>query len=241
MKAIILAAGLGSRLAPLTNNKPKALVEFNGKPMLQGLIEQLKEQGFDKLLINVHHFGDLVIDFLKQHNNFGIDITISDERNLLLDTGGAVIKAARFFNGDEPILIHNVDIYSDFDFTRLIENHNKFGALVTLAVRERESSRKLLFDENYNLSGWRNINTGEFKWVNSQPENYLERAYSGIYVASPEYPKTIKQSGSFSIVHEWLKLAKTNLIKGIEYNEGFWFDLGTINKIKEAEEAINKE
>jgi len=241
MKAFILAAGLGSRLAPLTNNKPKALVDFNGKPMLQGLIERLKKQGFDKLLINVHHFGDLVIDFLKQHNNFDIDITVSDERNLLLDTGGAVVKAVRFFNGGEPVLVHNVDIYSDLDFTKLIENHTNSDALVTLAVRERESSRKLLFDENFNLSGWRNLNTGEFKWVNSQPEHYLERAYSGIYIASPGYPEKIKNSGSFSIVPEWLKLASENKIKGVEHNTGLWFDLGSIEKIKQAEKAINKE
>ena len=239
MKAFILAAGLGSRLAPLTNNKPKALVDFNGKPMLQRLIERLKNQGFDKLLINVHHFGDLVIDFLKQNNNFDIDIAISDERNKLLDTGGAIIKAAWFFKGKEPVLVHNVDIYSDLNFVDLIKHHQNSGALVSLAIRDRESSRKLLFDKRFILSGWRNLNTGEYKWVNGQPDNYLERAYSGIYIASPDYPEKIKNNARFSIVPEWLKLAQENKIKGDEHNKGLWFDLGSIEKIKEAEKAVN--
>ena len=238
MKAFILAAGLGSRLAPLTNNKPKALVEFNGRPMLQELIVRLKKQGFDQLLINIHHFGDKVLEFLEENNNFGIDISVSDERELLLDTGGAIVKAAGFFKGNEPVLVHNVDIYSNLEFSGLIKIHKESNALVTLAVRNRVTSRKLLFDERLRLTGWRNIKTGEYKWVDKQSAGYKERAYSGIYVASPDYPEQIKMSGSFPIVAQWLRLAKTNLIKGVEHNEGHWFDLGSVEKIAEAERFI---
>lgn len=238
MKAFILAAGVGSRLKPITGNKPKALVEFNGKPMLQGLIERLKAQGFNQLLINVHHFGDMIIDFLKQHDNFGIDIKISDERDQLLDTGGAIVKAGWFFEGESPVLVHNVDIFSNLNFKDLIQKHRNSKALISLIVRERASSRKLLFDNNMQLTGWKNVKTGEYKWVNQKQEQYREIAYSGIYVASPGYPEQIKDSGSFSIIPQWLQIAKHHVINAEMHNEGLWFDLGTINKIKDAEKAI---
>ena len=240
MKAFILAAGLGSRLVPLTDYKPKALVEFNGRPMLQGVIEQLKKQGFDQFMINIHHFGDLVLDFLKRHDNFGVEINISDERDLLLDTGGAMVKASWFFEGEEPVLVHNVDIVADFDFVQMMELHRDSGALVSLAVRNRTSSRKLLFDESMELTGWKNIKTHEVKWVKEQSGKYQERAYSGIYVASPDFPALIKQEGSFPIIPVWLSLAKLYSIKGVEYDQGFWFDLGSVEKIKEAESKIEK-
>jgi len=240
MKAFILAAGVGSRLKPLTNDKPKALVEVNGKPMLQGLIERLKAQGFNQLLINVYHYGDKIIDFLKQHDNFGIDIKISNEHNQLLDTGGAIVKAGWFFEGNSPVLVHNVDIFSDLDFKNLIQNHQNSKALISLVVRERASSRKLLFDRKMNLTGWRNVKTNEYKWVNEKQEQYYEIAYSGIYVASPGYPKQIKDSGSFSIIPQWLQIAKRHVIKANMQNEGLWFDLGSIDKIREAEKAITK-
>jgi len=240
MKAFILAAGVGSRLKPLTENKPKALVDVSGKPMLKGLIERLKTQGFNQLLINVYHFGDMIVDFLKYHNNFGIDITISDEHDQLLDTGGAIVKAGWFFEGDSPVLVHNVDIFSDLNFKDLVEKHQNSKALISLIVRERASSRKLLFDNKMQLTGWRNIKTSEYKWVNEKQKQYYEIAYSGIYVASPDYPEQIKDSGSFSIIPQWLEIAKHHLVKAEIHDEGLWFDLGTIDKIKEAEKAITK-
>ncbi len=239
MKAFIMAAGKGTRLAPLTNRKPKALVEVNGKPMLKLLIEYLKKQGFDQFLINIHHHGSLIIDFLKQNNNFDVSIEISDERNQLLDTGGAIVKAARFFKGEEPVLVHNVDIISNTDFVTLIEQHKNTKALVTLLTRNRNSSRKLLFNKHMHLTGWVNLNTGEYKWVNNPTNQYIARAYSGIYVASADYPDKIKARGSFSIVPRWLQMARTEIIIGTEDNNGYWFDLGSIKKIKEAEEILN--
>ncbi len=241
MKAFILAAGLGSRLAPLTNDKPKALVDFNGRPMLQYLIERLKEQGFNHLLINIHHFGELILNFLEKNKNFGVDISVSDERGQLLNTGGAIVKAAAFFKGNNPVLVHNVDIYTDLDFSQLIEAHKASGALVSLAVKNRNSSRKLLFDEQMRLKGWKNLKSKEYKWVNNKTTGYIERAYSGVYIASPEYPGLIKQTGSFPIVPQWLRLAKNQLFKGIEHNEGHWFDLGSMEKIKAAQRVIKKE
>ncbi|RLD90177.1 MAG: nucleotidyltransferase family protein [Bacteroidetes bacterium] len=239
MKAFILAAGLGSRLAPLTNHKPKALVAVNGKPMLQNLIERLKSQGFDELLINVHHFGGLVVDFLKAHDNFGVNVAISDERNGLLDTGGAIVKAGWFFKGEEPVLVHNVDVYSDMDFVKLIHQHSKSKALVTLVTRSRISSRKLLFDSKNRLIGWKHLQKNETKWVGKPVTYVLERAYSGIYVASPLYPDLIRQKGSFSIIPEWLDMAARASIMGIEHNDGLWFDLGSVDKINDAESKMN--
>ena len=202
--------------------------------------KRLKAQGFNQLLINVHHYGDMITDFLKYHNNFGIDITISDESKQLLDTGGAIVKAGWFFQGNSPVLVHNVDIFSNLNFKKLIEQHQNSKAMISLIVRNRESSRKLLFDRKMNLTGWRNVKTNEYKWVNEKQEQYYEIAYSGIYVASPDYPEHIKDSGSFSIIPQWLKIAKHHSIKAEIHNEGLWFDLGTIDKIKDAEKAITK-
>ncbi len=235
MKAFILSAGLGTRLAPLTNNKPKALVEVNGKPMLQNLIERLVQQGFDEFCINIHHFGDRVLEFLEHHHHFGVNITLSDERKQLLDTGGAIVKAATFFNGDEPVLVHNVDVFTDMDFAGFMEEHQKSGALVSLVTRNRASSRKLLFDKQNLLAGWKHLENNEVKWVNKPVAEVNERAYSGIYVAAPSYPDKLKGKGSFSIIGEWLRMAKHHAIRGVEYNEGFWFDLGSVDKIAEAE------
>ena len=240
MKAFILAAGLGSRLAPLTHQKPKTLVPVNGKPMLQNLIERLKEQGFDELLVNVHHFGDLVVDFLKDHDNFGISIAISDERDRLLDTGGAVVKAGWFFKGNEPVLVHNVDVYTDMDFVQLLHQHHQSKALVSLVTRDRVSSRKLLFDEGNFLKGWKHLQNNEIKWVGKPAPGAIERAYSGVYVAAPAYPDLMRQQGSFSIIPEWLDMAARASIMGVEHNEGSWFDLGSVDKIKEAESKLNK-
>jgi len=231
---------LGTRLGDDTKDKPKALVKFNGKPMLQGLLENLKTQGFDKVCINIHHFGDMILQFLEKHHNFGLDICISDERNKLLDTGGAVKKAAVFFQGNEPVLVHNVDVFTNLDFYDFFVKHDKSGALVSLLVRDRMSSRKLLFDNSLKLQGWKNIKTGEYKWTNGPLKDYRERAFSGIYVASPQFPDKIDKHGNFPVVPVWLDLARDNLIKGVEHNDSLWFDLGTQEKIKAAENILGK-
>jgi len=242
MKAIILAAGLGTRLAPLTNDRPKALVEVNGITMLERLIVKLKMIGITNILVNVHHHPDLVIDFLKNNENKwnGVNIEISDESNELLDTGGAIKKASTFFEGDENILIHNVDVISEVDFGELQEYHRENKNLVSLCVRERESSRGLLFDAQNKLCGWTNNKTAEFKWVKQKPETYFPKAYSGVYLASPEFAEKIPFDGSFSIIDAWLKMAETENISAFDETTQYWFDLGSIEKIKTAEAYLKK-
>ncbi len=235
MKAIILAAGLGSRLKSITNNKPKALVEVNGIPMLEMVIQNLKGQGVHDFLINIHHFGQSIIDFLTKNNNFGVNITISDERNKLLDTGGAILKASDFIQGSEPILVHNVDIISSIKIDDLLNNHIANNSIATLCVRKRNSGRGLLFNDNMHLIGWTNIEKQEYKWVDNTFTDYSLFAFSGIYLISPDFTKQIKQKGKFSIIDTWLEIAKSNTITGFIDTSDIWHDLGTAHKINIAE------
>lgn len=153
---MIFAAGLGTRLKPLTDNMPKALVPVAGIPMLERVILRLKENGFDNITVNIHHFGQQIIDFLNAHNNFGVQIHISDERDLLLDTGGAIRKARPFLDGNEPFLVHNADILTDIDLRTFYQYHLDNHAEASLLVSKRKTSRYLLFDQHYQLKGWTN-------------------------------------------------------------------------------------
>lgn len=238
MKAFILSAGLGTRLGVLTKDKPKALVEFNGKPMLQGVIERLKSQGFNQFCINVHHHAEKIIRFVEKHHFFNVDIVFSDERQALLDTGGALVKASDFFKGDENVLVHNVDIYISIDFSRVMKAHTESHALTTLLVKNRKSTRKLIFNETLTLKGWKDLKNNRFLWADKPLPHYLEKAFSGAYIASPELPFLLKKEGAFPIVPAWIELSKNHTIKGFEHN-GLWFDLGTPEKIKTAESIIN--
>ena len=236
MKAMILAAGMGTRLGEMTRNQPKALVLFHDKPMLEQLLLRLKKQGFHQILINVFHFERQIIDFVKNHANFGLDIQFSNEKEQLLDTGGAIWFARDFFRGEEPVLVHNVDIFSDLDFQKMEQQFAATKALAGLVVRKRQTSRYLLFDNGQRLTGWENSKTGEQKWVTGKPEKYTRLAFSGIYYARPEFPQLLPFHGKFSIVDAWLKMAKTNPITALSDTASNWFDLGTPEKIREAEE-----
>ncbi len=235
MKAFILAAGLGTRLGHITENTPKALVKVHGTEMLSLTINRLKNQGIDEFIINIHHQGQKIIDFLKKNNNFGVQIHISDEREQLLDTGGAILKARNFISGNEPVLIHNVDVISEVDLRDLRAYHTKLNALSTLCVRNRNTNRVLLFDKNMLLQGWKNNTTGEFKWSSSHPDDYNAYAFSGIYLISSGFIGAMKQSGKFSIIDTWLSMAGQYKILGYVDKSDHWFDLGTPDKIKEAE------
>ncbi len=218
MKAMILAAGLGTRLGTLTANRPKALVELNGKPLLAGVIERLKAAGFNDIIINVHHFADQIIDYLSANKQPGVQITISDERDRLLDTGGGINKAAWFFNDGKPFLVHNVDIISNLDLQALYRHHINTQALATLACKQRTSSRYFLFDEQQHLCGWENATTGEQKIA--RPAATMHRmAFSGIHVIHPSIFQKITQPGAFSIVDTYLQLAPNNPVN--------CFDVGT--------------
>ncbi|MBE0649936.1 MAG: nucleotidyltransferase family protein [Bacteroidales bacterium] len=238
MKAMILAAGLGTRLGSLTKDKPKALVPFGGRPMLEGLILRLKGQGFEDILINVHHHAEQIMQFVKEHQALGVDIRFSHEKDALLDTGGAIAFAKNFFKGAEPVLIHNVDVYSDINFRKLFEFHTRKQSMATLVVRDRETGRKLLFDEEMGLKGWENQKTGERKWVKEPHENLSSLAYSGIYVVSPDFAENIPFTGAFSIIDTWLKMASDYPIYGWFDANSLWYDLGSPDRIKRAEEEL---
>lgn len=238
MKAFILAAGFGSRLKEFTSHTPKALVKFNGKPMLEHLIIKLKSFGIGEIGINIHHKGEQIINFLESNNNFGLNIWISDERDKILNTGGAILKAKEFIHGKYPVLVHNVDIVSDTDFNMLLNYHINSNSIASLCVRERSTSRYLLFDKNYRLSGWQNVSTNETKWVNSNVHNAKKLAYSGIYIINPDFPDYINQEGSFSIIDSWLDIAGRQKIVGYPDDSGEWYDLGTIERINAAQKEI---
>jgi NDP-sugar pyrophosphorylase family protein len=234
MKAFILAAGLGSRLGELTKDKPKALVQLNGQALLGRLINYLKGQGFDHFLVNIHHHGQMVVDYLDSNHNFGVQIEISDERSELLDTGGAILKARHFFKGDAPVLIHNVDIISEVNLKKMLSYHLNNNALATLCVRKRDTDRSLIFDDKMVLKGWKNKKTDEYKWVAAPLSNYLSRAYSGIYFADPGFPDHLMHTGKFSIIDGWLSMDEPGRIGGYLDSSENWFDLGTPEKISMA-------
>jgi NDP-sugar pyrophosphorylase family protein len=239
MKAMIFAAGLGTRLKPLTDRKPKALVELGGKTLLERTIGYLKSYGVSDITINVHHYAQQIRDFLEQHHDFGLSIHVSDESDLLLDTGGGVLRAKRFLHGDGPILLINVDILTNLDLNRLIAFHRESGALASLVVRRRKTSRYLLFDQENRLSGWQNTTTGEQKV--SRPKavtSAVPMAFSGIHVIRPELLSLIVELGKFSIIDLYLRLSANEKILAFYDQESLWMDLGKYADMNEAEELI---
>ena len=235
---MIFAAGLGTRLGTLTKDKPKALVEVAGKTMLENSINYLRSFGITELIINVHHFADKIIDFLETNNNFGIDISISDERNALLETGGGLKKAAHYFRGEASFVVYNVDILTKLNLSDLINKHNKSKALASLAVRERETSRYLLFDNNMILHGWENIKTNEIKMARKEDTQLSRFAFSGIHVISTDIFKHFTEEGKFSIIDTYLRLATKYDIYGYNHSQSLWFDLGKAENIIEAEKIF---
>ena len=237
MKAMILAAGLGTRLYPYTADRPKALVEVAGKTLLHRAIEKVSEAGYNDLVINVHHFGDQIIRFLEVNQNFGLNISISDERDQLLDTGGGILKAAPWLKGDQTFLVYNVDVLSNLDLNLFLQYHHKRGGLATLAVRDRKTARYLVFDELMQLTGWRNIKTGEEIKSRTGGESNLF-AFSGIQLIDPEIFKLITETGSFSLIPLYLRLAKEYPIIGYPDQSTLWMDLGKPDQIIEAEKYL---
>lgn len=234
MKAMIFAAGLGTRLGSETTDKPKAMVEVGGKPLLQLAIEKLKGAGINEIVVNVHHFGEQIIEFIHQHD-FGVVIHISDEREKLLETGGGLKKAASWLKGTEPILIYNVDIISNIDLIQLKNAHIKSGALATLVVRNRITQRYFTFDTEKQLTGWINTKTGETKI--SRPEHFSvssKMAFSGIHIVQPEILDLMPDLERFSITDFYLDLAKKRTIKGYFDNSELWMDVGKPEQLAEA-------
>ena len=238
MKAMILAAGLGTRLKPLTDTIPKALVKVGEKTLLELTIERLELFGFDEIVVNVHHFSEQVIDFLRSRN-FRSHIYISDESRKLLDTGGGILFAQKYLEGKEPFLVHNVDILSDIDLKNLYGEHLNSNSLATIAVSHREASRFFLFDENMKLAGWRNTLTG--KSIIPNDEKTLNPfAFSGIHVISPLFFDAVNMKGAFSIVDAYLRLCSNYAIKGIEFSNNTILDVGKPENLLKAEELVGR-
>ncbi len=233
MKAMIFAAGLGTRLRPLTNDRPKAMVEVNGQTLLEINIRKLVGFGFKDIVVNVHHFADLVIDFLES-NDFGANIIISDERDELLETGGGLRKAADFLMEDD-FLVHNVDILTDIDLHKMVHHHKRNNALATLATRQRDTSRYLLFDEQQVLHGWTNVKAGIVRQKRVTENDLFFRAFSGIHVISPQLFKLFTRKGKFSIIDTYLDCAKEHFIQEFRHDDGVWLDVGKPESLREAE------
>lgn len=231
-KAILFAAGLGTRLKPFTDNHPKALAMVNGKTLLERNIEYLKSFGVTEFVVNVHHFTNQIKDFLKSKNNFGVTIHISDESDEVLETGGGLVKAKKFLETD-TFLVMNVDILTDLDINHLIKVHEKHKPVVTLAVSERESSRKLLFEKDMWLKGWKNLSTGES--IIESNEILIERAFSGIHIMEPEIFDMLPKSGKFSIMTSYMELMKSEIIMGYDHSGGKLVDVGRPESVLEAE------
>ena len=244
MKAMILAAGLGTRLRPFTNDRPKALVEIAGRTLLEITLVRLRAFGVREVIVNIHHFADMVADYLKAHSNFGMRIEVSRE-DVLLDTGGGLKKAAWFFledsaGRDEPFVLHNVDIISTIDLAKMVQAHKTNDALATLAVQKRNSSRQLLFDEGLELCGRIAGRNTEHEIVRPGPQ--LERlAFSGIHVVSPRLLSRMTEEGAFSIIKCYLRLAAAReKIVGFRSDEYYWRDLGKPADLQQAAQDLEQ-
>ena len=242
MKAMIFAAGLGTRLKPFTDHMPKALVPVAGKPMLEHVINKLKSAGVDEIVINVHHFAQQIIDFLKEKDNFGIKIWISDETEELLETGGGIKKAAPFFN--EPFLVHNADILSNVDLKDMYDYHLTNGNDATLLVSSRKTVRYLLLDDTNRLRGWVNKETLQTKPEGFiyQPEVQKEYAFGGIHIISPTLFKYMgnQWTGKFSIMDFYLQTCKEAQLGGYIKEDLQLIDIGKPEMLAKAEEFIHQ-
>lgn len=244
MKAMVLAAGLGTRLRPLTDGRPKALVEIGGRTLLEITLSRLREFGIREVIINVHHFADMTLEYLKAKKNFGMHIEVSHEE-MLLDTGGGLKKAGWFFLEDaskreEPFLLHNVDVVSTIDFGHLLKFHREKAALATLALQDRETSRYLLFDEQLQLCGRRAGGTGETELV--RPSSELQAlAFTGIHAISPRLLTMTSEAGVFSIINTYLRLAGAGeSIVGFRADDYYWRDLGRPEQVQQAAADFKK-
>ncbi|MDE6793643.1 MAG: nucleotidyltransferase family protein [Muribaculaceae bacterium] len=245
MKAMILAAGLGTRLRPWTLEHPKALVPVDGVPMLERVIGRLRDNGFKEIVVNIHHFGEQIIDFVRS-KDFGVSVAISDERGKLLDTGGAIRHAENLLTLESgPVLVHNVDILSDADLQRLMQAHLESGADSTLLVSRRDSSRKLIFDEDMFLRGWHNIRDGVYKPGGYSPsEGEEEYAFSGIHVVGAgllEEMKRLETGDKFSIIEFLLNGRNRAKIKGHLQDNLKLIDIGKPATLSQANAIYNNQ
>jgi len=226
-KAMILAAGLGTRLMPATENKPKALVELDGIPLLEHVILKLKSQGFTRIIINIHHYAEMIMEYVSSREKFGIQIEFSHEKEELLDTGGGIANASWFLN-DEPFLVYNVDVNSNVDLEDLYRAHLSHGAIATLAVKERVTSRSLLMNREGFLRGWRDNRNGETIMVNPEMEELFPIAFSAIQVLDPKVFSLFPTQLSFPLMPFYLELAKSHSVYLHRHDRDTWTDMGKL-------------
>lgn len=236
MKAMIFAAGLGTRLAPFTYDRPKALVEVAGKPMLQMQIENLTKLGVNYIVINVHHFADQIIEFVKAHD-FGIEIQISDESEFLLNTGGGLKNVKKYFEPGDNFILHNVDIYSDINLSEFYKHHIESDNIVTMAVKHRNSTNYLLFDKQLQLCGWKSYKTNS-EIIAKPMMEYDEMAFSGIYVFNYKIFDLMQKEGAFAIIPELLEIAKTQPVRGWVHDNNIMLDLGKPEALVDCEKLL---
>jgi NDP-sugar pyrophosphorylase family protein len=234
MKAMILAAGKGTRLRPMTNIMPKALVEVGGKTLLERAIQKLVRADIDEIVVNVHHFASQIEHFLSEHD-FGVRVHISNERDALLDTGGAVKKARPYLSGDEPFFVCNVDVISNINLLDMLYLYQMSPAMAVLAVRKRETARYLCFNENQHLVGWKNLETGE-----RRGEDGLCYAFSGIQLLDTAIFDHMPAEPRFSLIDLYLDLAREHMILGYDHSDGYWIDAGTPERLKKAEKHVSQ-
>lgn len=235
---MIFAAGLGTRLRPYTNDRPKALVEVGGDALLGHCLRRLKEAGIESVVVNVHHFADKVEQYLKDRGDIGMEILVSDERDALLETGGGLQKAAPFLRDKGDFLVCNVDILSNIDFRRMAAAHNRSGALATLALRQRQTSRYLLWDESLRLVGWKNEKSGKYRWCKEAKPQARPLAFSGIHLINPEIFSLMQRSGKFSIIETYLSLGGNHVIQGYPHDDDIWMDVGKAAGLPDAEKLV---
>lgn len=233
MKALIFAAGKGTRLKPFTDHHPKALAKVNDVPLLERNIKYLQSFGINDFVINVHHFGGQIVDFLKINNNFNAKIEISDESEELLETGGGLVFARRFLDHGEDFIIMNADILTEININDLVEYHKRMKDFATLAVSDRESSRKLLFNNDFVLRGWLNVQTGEQRLAEFN-KGFKAFAFSGVHCINPLIFNKIKRTGKFSVMEEYLDLMQTEHIHGF-LHQSILIDVGRPQSVLEAE------
>ena len=239
-KAMIFAAGIGSRLKPWTDHHPKALAEVHGKSLLQRNIEYLQQYNIKEVVVNVHHFADQIIDAVSKNKGWGSSVTISYEIDEVLETGGGLLKAASLLEDDNPLVLMNADILTDLNLEAMIGYHQEKKPLATLATSNRETSRYFLFDEGNNLCGWKNAKTGEVKPTNLlNVQQKIARAFSGIHIIEQRIFSIIRQKGKFSMVDVYLDLMKEHTIKAFDNSEYRFIDVGKPESIEKAEVMFN--
>lgn len=238
VKALLLAAGLGTRLKPFTDKHPKALATVHGKTLLEWNIRYLQRYGIGDVIVNVHHFADQIEETLRANDGFGSRVSFSDERDAVLETGGGLLKAAPFFSGEEAFVVMNVDALTTLDLGKMLERHCRQRPVATLAIQQRETSRFLLFDDDLRLCGWRNIGPPLIE-RNARPcENPKGYGFVGIQILTPAFLGSIRRSGKFSIIDAYMDAAPEHAVKGYDCTDDLFIDVGKPETLARASELF---